>query len=114
MASAYGAKDCSWSFLREDSEMTPFFLLLIAALFLVAGFVIGIFTGLNMRDEKAALEYERRLDEEKQKARAQTGNQITESAEIIGLKTKEAPEIATGEIQNAKRLMTGDDTHPRP
>lgn len=36
-----------------------------------------------------------------------TGDQITEPAEIIGLKTGGKPEIATGEIHNAKRLMVG-------
>lgn len=41
-----------------------------------------------------------------------TGNIITEPAEIIGLKTKGAPEIATGEIINAKQLMVGTDDYP--
>jgi len=41
-----------------------------------------------------------------------TGESITSEAEIIGLKTKGKPEIATGSIKNAKRIMTGDQNNP--
>lgn len=41
-----------------------------------------------------------------------TGNQITDTAEIIGLKTKGKPEIATGAIANGKRIMVGDENTP--
>jgi hypothetical protein len=41
-----------------------------------------------------------------------TGESITDDAEIIGLKTKGTPEIATGTIKNAKRVMVGTDDHP--
>ena len=41
-----------------------------------------------------------------------TGNAITENAEIIGLKTKGTPEIATAEIIGAKRMMVGTDEYP--
>jgi hypothetical protein len=41
-----------------------------------------------------------------------TGEQITDDAEIIGLKTKGTPEIATGTIANAKRVMVGTETQP--
>jgi len=41
-----------------------------------------------------------------------TGEQITTEAEIIGLKTKGAAEIATGTISNAKIIMTGDQDNP--
>jgi hypothetical protein len=41
-----------------------------------------------------------------------TGESITSEAEIIGLKTKGAAEIATGTISNAKRIMTGDQDNP--
>ncbi|PSJ16913.1 PD-(D/E)XK nuclease family protein [Nitrosomonas supralitoralis] len=41
-----------------------------------------------------------------------TGEQITADAEIIGLKTKGKPEIATGTISNAKRIMVGDNDNP--
>lgn len=41
-----------------------------------------------------------------------TGQKITDAAEIIGLKTKGTPEIATGTIANAKRVMVGTDDHP--
>lgn len=41
-----------------------------------------------------------------------TGESITSEAEIIGLKTKGKPEIATGTISNAKRIMTGDQDNP--
>ncbi len=41
-----------------------------------------------------------------------TGEQITDSAEIIGLKTNGTPEIATGMIANAKRVMVGTETEP--
>jgi hypothetical protein len=39
-----------------------------------------------------------------------TGNPITDHAEIIGLKTSGKPEIASGVIHNAKRVMTGTDS----
>lgn len=38
-----------------------------------------------------------------------TGNQITEDAEIIGLKTRGKPEIAMGTIVGAKERMLGND-----
>lgn len=38
-----------------------------------------------------------------------TGNQITEDAEIIGLKTRGKPEIAMGTIRGAKDRMIGTD-----
>jgi hypothetical protein len=41
-----------------------------------------------------------------------TGEPITDAAEIIGLKTKGTPEIATGTISNAKRVMIGTETQP--
>ena len=41
-----------------------------------------------------------------------TGNPITDTAEIIGMKTKGKPEIATGEIGNGKRVMVGDENTP--
>lgn len=41
-----------------------------------------------------------------------TGESITADAEIIGLKTKGAAEIATGTISNAKKVMTGDQDNP--
>ena len=41
-----------------------------------------------------------------------TGESITSEAEIIGLKTKGKPEIATGTIKNAKLIMTGDQDNP--
>ena len=41
-----------------------------------------------------------------------TGQPITDDAEIIGLKTKGTPEIATGVIRNGKRVMVGTDEHP--
>lgn len=41
-----------------------------------------------------------------------TGELITSEAEIIGLKTKGKPEIATGTISNAKKVMTGDEDNP--
>lgn len=41
-----------------------------------------------------------------------TGERITEPAEIIGLKTKGTPEIATGQIQGARDVMVGTDQHP--
>lgn len=41
-----------------------------------------------------------------------TGKPITENAEIIGLKTKGTPEIATGEIVGARTLMVGTDEYP--
>lgn len=41
-----------------------------------------------------------------------TGEEITDVAEIIGLKTKGTPEIGTGTISNAKRVMVGTETQP--
>lgn len=41
-----------------------------------------------------------------------TGNEITDVAEIIGLKTKGVAEIGTGTISNGKRLMVGTEDHP--
>lgn len=41
-----------------------------------------------------------------------TGEQITDDAEIIGLKTKGTAEIATGTIKNGKRVMVGTETQP--
>lgn len=41
-----------------------------------------------------------------------TGQPITDDAEIIGLKTKGTPEIATGTIKNAKRVMVGTEDSP--
>lgn len=41
-----------------------------------------------------------------------TGNVITEPAEIIGLKTKGKPEVATGEIIGAKQKMVGTEEFP--
>lgn len=41
-----------------------------------------------------------------------TGDPVTDDAEVIGLKTKGKPEIATGTISNAKRIMVGDDNNP--
>lgn len=41
-----------------------------------------------------------------------TGQQITDEAEIIGLKTMGTPEIGTGAIRNAKRVMLGTDERP--
>ena len=41
-----------------------------------------------------------------------TGMPITDDAEIIGLKTKGAAEIASGTIKNAKRVMIGTETQP--
>jgi hypothetical protein len=38
-----------------------------------------------------------------------TGNQITEDAEIIGLKTRGKPEIALGTIAGAKQMMLGTE-----
>jgi hypothetical protein len=40
-----------------------------------------------------------------------TGEQPTAPAEIIGLKTKGAPEIALGEIRNARAVMVGTDQY---
>lgn len=40
-----------------------------------------------------------------------TGNQITEDAEIIGLKTRGTPEIAMGTIVGAKERMLGNEQH---
>lgn len=41
-----------------------------------------------------------------------TGQKITSESEIIGLKTRGKPEIATGSIKNAKQIMVGGDDHP--
>lgn len=41
-----------------------------------------------------------------------TGELITDTAEIIGLKTKGAAEIATGIVKNAKRAMVGTEDQP--
>lgn len=41
-----------------------------------------------------------------------TGEQITDDAEIIGLKTKGTAEIATGIVKNAKRVMVGTEDNP--
>jgi len=41
-----------------------------------------------------------------------TGDQITDDAEIIGLKTKGTAEIASGTVKNAKRVMIGTETQP--
>lgn len=40
-----------------------------------------------------------------------TGEVVTAPAEIIGLKTRGKPEIATGEIRNARALMVGTDDY---
>lgn len=41
-----------------------------------------------------------------------TGEPITDTAEIIGLKTKGTAEIATGIVKNAKRAMVGTEDQP--
>ncbi|TDV39563.1 PD-(D/E)XK nuclease superfamily protein [Paraburkholderia caballeronis] len=41
-----------------------------------------------------------------------TGDTIGDKAEIIGLKTKGTPEVATAPIANAKRAMLGEDGEP--
>lgn len=41
-----------------------------------------------------------------------TGESITDHAEIIGLKTKGKPEIATGKINNGKQIMVGTEDQP--
>ncbi|AQQ20218.1 RecB family exonuclease [Burkholderia cenocepacia] len=41
-----------------------------------------------------------------------TGDQIGDTAEIIGLKTKGTPEVATAPIANAKRVMVGTEETP--
>lgn len=41
-----------------------------------------------------------------------TGNAITEDAEILGLKTRGTPEIATGTIVGAKQMMIGTENSP--
>lgn len=41
-----------------------------------------------------------------------TGEPVTDAAEIIGLKTKGTPEIATGTITNGKKVMVGTEDHP--
>ena len=40
------------------------------------------------------------------------GETVSDTSEIIGLKTKGKPEIETGEIEGAKQLMTGTDEYP--
>lgn len=40
-----------------------------------------------------------------------TGDRVTAPAVIVGLKTKGKPEVATGEIRNAKLVMTGATTY---
>lgn len=39
------------------------------------------------------------------------GEEITEPADIIGLKTSGTPEVAVGQIRHARRVMVGDDQH---
>lgn len=41
-----------------------------------------------------------------------TGEVITEPADIIGLKTKGKPEVATAEVEGAKALMVGTEERP--
>jgi len=41
-----------------------------------------------------------------------TGEVITEPGEIIGLKTSAKPEVGTGTILNARRVMVGTETQP--
>ncbi|MDD1789059.1 RecB family exonuclease [Burkholderia gladioli] len=41
-----------------------------------------------------------------------TGELIADTAEIIGLKTKGAPEVATAPVRNAKRVMIGTEDEP--
>lgn len=41
-----------------------------------------------------------------------TGERTTEPGEIIGMKTKGTPEIATGQVRHAKRIMLGTETAP--
>lgn len=41
-----------------------------------------------------------------------TGEAITAPAEIIGLKTKGAPEVGTGEIHGARQMMVGTEEFP--
>lgn len=41
-----------------------------------------------------------------------TGERITADGEIIGLKTKGTPEIATGVVRNAKAMMLGTEDSP--
>ncbi|WP_186080668.1 RecB family exonuclease [Burkholderia gladioli] len=41
-----------------------------------------------------------------------TGELIADTAEIIGLKTKGTPEIATAPVKNGKRAMLGEDGEP--
>lgn len=41
-----------------------------------------------------------------------TGNAITAPAEIIGLKTKGAPEVGIGEIHGARQMMVGTEEFP--
>lgn len=45
-------------------------------------------------------------------AESEMGEPLTEPGEIIGLKTTGQPEIATGLIHNAKRVMVGDADTP--
>lgn len=41
-----------------------------------------------------------------------TGERVTADAEIIGLKTKGKPEVASGRIAHARRVMVGTETQP--
>lgn len=41
-----------------------------------------------------------------------TGTPVTEAGEIIGMKTSGTPEIAVGVINNARRVMVGDEQNP--
>ncbi|MDF3081078.1 PD-(D/E)XK nuclease family protein [Burkholderia sola] len=41
-----------------------------------------------------------------------TGELIADTAEIIGLKTKGTPEVATAPVKNAKRVMLGTEETP--
>lgn len=41
-----------------------------------------------------------------------TGRHITTAAEILGMKTRGRPEIATGQVTGGKALMLGDEAYP--
>ncbi|WP_186191366.1 RecB family exonuclease [Burkholderia gladioli] len=41
-----------------------------------------------------------------------TGERIEDAAEIIGLKTKGTPEVATAPVKNARQMMVGGDGEP--
>lgn len=43
---------------------------------------------------------------------ATTGREVDDTAEIIGLKTRGKPEVASGEIRGTRRLMVGDENAP--